>query len=243
MVVIRRNDCGNGDECPALDRRPGGGIEVTGYTVDRPGLPPGESVVLVPDTLLPEIAALDVALGPFIAEHHRTDLLRVQTLDFYGVASDGDDFHRYLTGAPAPTVPGKAEWLQRLRDDAAAGKTRRNVHVVREPLNDYLRYQFEWCYVPNAAAGQQIRVLSLNDTPAAAPVMALGDFSVIESVHAVRMRYAADGSYEGAAVIGDDAATSYRTLAELAWNLATPFADWWAAHPQYHRAARASCPS
>lgn len=53
---------------------------MTGEIVDRPGLPPGERTVRVPETLLAEVAALDVNLGAFIAQHHRADLLRVQTL-------------------------------------------------------------------------------------------------------------------------------------------------------------------
>lgn len=30
LTLLRVHYCGNGDECPALDRREGGGIEVTG---------------------------------------------------------------------------------------------------------------------------------------------------------------------------------------------------------------------
>lgn len=235
MVMIRRHYCGNGPDCPALHRRPEGGIEVTGYRVERPDLPDGEVVALVPDTLLPEVAALDVDLGAFISQHHRTDLLRVQTLDFYGVVSDDEDFHRYLDGAPEPDASGKSAWLQQLRDDTANGRIWRNVHVVSEPLGDYLRYQFEWCYVPNMAAGQQIRVLSTETTPAADAVLELGDFYVIEGIRAARMRYGDDGSFDGVAAVGDDAARSYRAIAEMAWNMATPFTEWWAAHPQYHR--------
>lgn len=89
LTLLRVHHCGNGDECPALDRREGGGTEVTGQLVHRSGLPAGEATVLVPDTLLPEIVPLHVDLGNFIAEHHRTDLLRLQTLDYYGVTSEG----------------------------------------------------------------------------------------------------------------------------------------------------------
>jgi hypothetical protein len=131
LTRLRVQDCGNGDECPALDRREDGGVEVTGEFVHRPGLPPGEGVVLVPDTLLPEIASLHVHLGEFIAEHHRTDLLRVQTRDHYGVASDDEDYSRYLAGEDAPLAAGKQEWLARLRTDTDAGRIRRNVHVAR----------------------------------------------------------------------------------------------------------------
>lgn len=122
LVRIRVQSCGNGDECPALDRRPGGGIEVTGTRVDRPGLPDHEAVVLVPDTLILDAAALVVPnLGAYIAERHQTDLLRVQTLDCYQVGSDGDDVNRYLRGDAEPMAPGKHEWLAKLRSYATDG--------------------------------------------------------------------------------------------------------------------------
>jgi hypothetical protein len=34
---------------------------------------------------------------------------------------------------------------------------------------------------------------------------------------------------------GADAAGGYVALAQVAWELATPFTTWWTAHPQYHR--------
>ncbi|MGH3694662.1 MAG: DUF6879 family protein [Pseudonocardiaceae bacterium] len=235
LTRLRVHYCGNGDECPALDRREGGGIEVTGQLVHRPGLPPGEATVLAPDTLLPELASLHVDLGRFIAEHHCTDLLRVQTLDYYGVSSDGEDYRRYLNGESAPTAAGKQEWLDRLRTDTAAGRLRRNVHLVCSPLAPYLRYQFEWCYLPNTAAGQDIRVLDMTDIPAAVALLEVGDLAVVEGRHVARLRYDPNGSYQGAVAVGDDAAVGYLALAEVAWSLATPFATWWAEHPQYHR--------
>ncbi len=174
-------------------------------------------------------------LGTFIAEHHRTDLLRVQTLDYYDVTSDGDDYRRYLDGEAAATAAGKREWLDRLRTDAAAGRLRRNVHIVRSPLTPYLRYQFEWCYVPNNGAGQNIRILDVTETPAAAALVKVGDLAVVEGRHVARLHYDANGDYRGAVAAGDDAALCHIALAEVAWSLATPFTTWWAEHPQYHR--------
>ncbi len=236
LTRIRVQSCGNGDECPALDHRPGGGIEVTGYHVDRAGLPPGEAVVLVPDTLLPEVTDLTVpSLGSYLAQHHRTDLLRVQTLSWYRVESDGEDYARYLAGEAEATAPGKQGWLDKLRTDAEVGRMRRNLHVVETPLTDYLRYQFEWCYTANTDAGQEIRVLDVTNS-AIARLGNLGDFTVVEHEHVARSRYDADGRYVGAVQVSADAAEAYVALAELAWQIATPFTTWWAANPGYHRA-------
>jgi len=238
---IRIAHCGNGDDCPALDQGRDGGIEVTGYPVARDNLPEGEAVVWVPPTLLPEITALSIPnLGEWISSRHQRDLVRVQTRAVYDVASDADDYRRYLSGESSATAPAKTGWLTKLTTDAAAGKIRRNVHIVDEPLTDYLRYQFEWCYVPNEAAGQQIRILSSADYPAANILARCGDFTVIEGRHVARNNYTSDGMFTGASAISVDGVDAYAALAETAWGLGTPFAAWWAEHSSYHRSHRAA---
>jgi len=44
-------------------------------------------------------------------------------------------------------------------DAVRAGKVFQRVHVVREPLTDYLRYEFGWSYPPYVEAGEDIRIL------------------------------------------------------------------------------------
>lgn len=46
-----------------------------------------------------------------------------------------------------------------IRDATGAGKVFQRVHVVEEPLTDYLRYEIGWSYAPNVAAGEDIRIL------------------------------------------------------------------------------------
>lgn len=234
-----RGLCPINDECPKVERGREGWIEVTGYT---PGSDHSVDVTVeVPDTLLPEVAGLEVPnLGGWITEHHRTDLLRIQTLDSYGSGSDGDDVRRYLSGAPAPASPARDEWFKRLRDEADAGRVRRNLHVIHEPLTSYLRYAFEWGYVYNQAAGMQIRILSVGDTTAAAHMAKIGDFYVAEGLHVARLRYDQAGSLLGTVKVSADAAEAYAALAELAWQHAVDFNSWWAEHAQYHRDQRAA---
>lgn len=76
--------------------------------------------------------------------------------------------------------------------------------------------------------------------PAGAHLLRIGDFNVVEHQHVVRSRYDTNGAYLGAVQVSADAAESYAALAELAWQLATPFTTWWTSHPQYHRATRAA---
>jgi hypothetical protein len=238
---IRIAQCGNGDDCPAIRRGADGGFEVTGPQLDRPNLPDGEASVWVPDELLPELAELVIDdLGAWIATRHKQDLLRVQTLARYISVSDGDDFERYLRGEAEPTAPHKRAWLDRLASDAAHGRVRRNVHIVEQPLSEYLRYQFEWCYTFNVAAGQDVRVLDISSNPAASPLTACGDFAVIEGIDVARNNYAPDGTFLGAVQAPADTAVALTALAETAWAMAVPFTTWWREHPQYHRATRAA---
>lgn len=234
-----RDVCPINEECPRIERGREGWIEVTGYA------PGGDHTVdvtvEVPDTLFPELADLDVPnLSAWIGEHHRTDLLRVQTLDSYGSGSDGDDVRRYLAGAPAPSSPAREEWFKKLRAEADAGRIRRNLHIVHEPLTPYLRYAFEWGYVYNQAAGMEIRILSTDNTSAAAHLAKVGDFLVAEDIHVARLRYDEGGCLLGTVKVSADAAEAYAALAELAWEQAVDFTPWWAEHTQYHRVQRAA---
>ncbi|MGH3898932.1 MAG: DUF6879 family protein [Pseudonocardiaceae bacterium] len=174
-------------------------------------------------------------LGEFVAKHHTGDLFRLETLPFYNAASDDDDFLRYLRGEPAPTAEAKQPWLDRIRADVAAGRAWRRVHAVTHPLPDYVRYECEWGYVPNTAAGEQVRIAEL--TPALAQV---GDFFVLDGEHVVRSRYDSECRFVGAEVDDPGSAAPLVALAELLWSQATDFTTWWNAHPSYHRDTQAA---
>lgn len=234
---LRFNDkCPIGNDCSKVERARDGWLAVTGYLPDR-----SEATVEVEDDLIPGIAEMEVHdLGDYLDQRHKTDLLRVQTLGSYGAATDGNDFHRYLSGAAYPESPARDEWFAQLRAEAAAGRIRRNLHIVREPITPYLRYAMEWGYVYNIAAGQECRILTVGDTTAAAHLFKVGDFNVVEGLAVVRLRYDDNGTRIGAVKVSADAAESYAALAELAWGLGTDFTVWWEQHPQYHRATPAA---
>lgn len=190
---------------------------------------------------------MDVAqLGDYIREHF-TDhpdptgrtAFRLETLDAYEVASDGSDFARWLAGEPAPTPQRKEPWLARLRSERDRGLYRSRVHVVESPLSDYLRYECEWSYLPNGEAGEDIRILDLSEVPLPADEHALfvqtGDFWLING-QTVRMDYDNRGQFVSAQVVRDGQ-NHYHRAAEVAWDRAEPFRQWWDRHPTYHRQA------
>lgn len=176
----------------------------------------------------------EAELGELLDQAQR-ELFRLEVLDYYDVATDGGDFARYVAGESGPDPARKEPWLARLREDAARGLHNCRVHVVRSPLREYLRYEMEWGYAPNSAAGEDIRILDLAETagPAGLPDH---DFWLMDHSTAVIMRYDPAGRFLGAEVAPEARLGCYRDAAQAAWQASVPFAVYWAAHPEYQRA-------
>lgn len=166
-------------------------------------------------------------LGEFIDQHFTSTLFRLETLASYGA---NEDFRRYVAGQSGPT----STWPEVIRSEVAGGRYTYRVHVVRSPLTDYLRYEFEWCYVPNAAAGELIRVLDTSEQHKPAAVLD-EDFWIIDDSYLIRMHYASDGEFVGASVADPQLLPQYRAARDSAWTTATDFHDYWRRHPHYHR--------
>jgi hypothetical protein len=173
-------------------------------------------------------------LGDYIDRHFTSMLFRQEFLGEYDVASDGDDLARYLAGEPGPDMNRKGPWMDHIRREVARGLHTYRVHVVRGPLTGYLRFEFEWGYRYNAAAGEHIRILDLAEHPRPA-ALADEDFWLIGDDRAVLMRYAPGGRFLGAEIVSTPAVPRYRAARDAAWEAAVPFADYWDAHQQYWR--------
>jgi hypothetical protein len=234
---VMRTTCGFGKQCPSIERpETGGGFEVTGRLVPAPNLPPHEGKVHIPDSLLPELADLEIDdFEAYLASVRETpgDILRIQTLARY---SGEDELTRaYLAGEPAPSADELREWGEELATDAAAGRAYRNLHVIHGSLSDSLRMQFEWAYSYNVAHGMDVRIVDAGEVPAVSALRRVGDFWVLERQHVVLCRYDDDGRPHGYIRVDAGGAHGYIAAAEMGWQLGTPFKAWWDAHPEYHR--------
>lgn len=169
-------------------------------------------------------------------------LFRLETLDVYEVASDGNDYGRYLRGEPGPDMSRKGPWLDLLRAEVDAGLRRSRVHVLRTPLpHSYLRYECEWGYAPNVEAGEDVRILDLSEVKLTAEerelFVAAGDYWMLNGGEAVvLMHYSREGMFEGAELVNDPGLFEQATTVAL--EHAEPFTTWWARHPEEHRANR-----
>jgi hypothetical protein len=173
-------------------------------------------------------------LGDFIDRHFHSRLFRLETLDWYDVASDGGDLSRYLAGEPGPDMNRKGPWMAQIRSEVARGLQTDRVHVVRGPLSEYLRFEFEWGYTYNAAAGEHIGILDLAEQPEPADLIS-EDFWLIDDTHALQMHYEASGKFLAASHADSAELPRYRRARDAALAAAVPFSDYWRTHPQYRR--------
>jgi hypothetical protein len=177
-------------------------------------------------------------LGELIRSTFTRDAFRLETLDAYDVGDDGQDVARYLRGEPEPDPERKGAWLARLRAERIVGKVRQRVHVLSGPLSDYLRYECEWGYLPNVAAGEDVRILDLAEQARAASLAVDHDFWLLDDQVIVRMHYDPRHRFVGADVLAGSELSRYRAARDAALNAAEPFTSYWERHPEYHRANR-----
>lgn len=173
-------------------------------------------------------------LGAYIDDRLTRSAFRLETLALYDVESNGSDFERFMAGETSPTPGRKQAWLERLSREAAAGIRNHRVHTLSRPLTDYLRFECEWGYVYNAAAGEEIGILDVTDRQAPSG-LADHDFWLIDDEHAIRMYYDDQGRYVGAEPT-PELLDAYRHARDVAVASAVPFVQWWREHVEEHQA-------
>jgi len=107
-----------------------------------------------------------------------------------------------------------------LRRDGDAGKTMARVHVIAEPLTDYLRHELA-CYESSVAAGEDIRILPAD----VAAGLDLPDFDywLFDDLRAAVQYYGARGAWLRAELVTEPAfIASRRRWRDAAMKAALP---------------------
>lgn len=145
---------------------------------------------------LPGVASLRQRLSTF-----RYSLFRLETLQAYGGSGEDDAFAAFRAGRPIPMTAALREWCERVRRRVGEGRTVQRVHVVTEPLTEYIRFELA-SYAPNVEAGEDVRVLPARhgEWPTDIP---REDFWLVDSNDLWDMLYAADGTWLGAEQVTD----------------------------------------
>ena len=150
---------------------------------------------------------------------------RLELRPFYTMPGEADELMRFKAGEKPP-ADYHYGWLDTMVAAREASKTVRRVRVVRRPLTDYIRYEFEWGFVYNVAAGEDIRVLVLTDAPG--PELPDHDFWLFDESTVVKLLYRPDGTQIGRELVADPDLDTYLSWRDAAWQEAVPFRDYWA---------------
>jgi hypothetical protein len=160
-------------------------------------------------------------------ETFRLSAFRLEMLPSYDVTEDAEReaFRLWSAGDDVPAQD--REWPRLVASAVAAGKTMQRVRLVQRPLSDYIRFEMEWGYPANVAAGEDIRILEL--APGEGFPYVADDFWLFDNETAVWLDYDEAGRFIGP-VLADDV-TGYRRMRDYALAHAMPFSEYRASLP------------
>jgi hypothetical protein len=153
-----------------------------------------------------------------------TSAFRLELHQVYSMPDEADELRRFRVGEKPPAQYHYG-WLDTVAAAIRAGKVMSRVRVVRKPLSDYTRYEFEWGFAYNVEAGEDIRVLDM--TGRASPELPDHDFWMFDETTVVLMLYRDDGTQVGRELVDSPDLGVYRGWRDAAWQAAVPFGDYW----------------
>lgn len=137
-------------------------------------------------------------------EQARTSIFRLETLQVYGGSGEDPALDAFLAGKPLAYSAGKDEWLGIIRDRVSSGCRMQRVHVVTEPLTDYMRFELTWGYAPNVEVGEEIGIIPVSTgQPWPAGLPESTDFWLFDSTVLYDMSYDRSGGWLGVELITD----------------------------------------
>jgi hypothetical protein len=116
---------------------------------------------------------------------------RLETLQVYAVGYERADFHEFMRTGQLDREPGP--WQRMLQRHAQAERRIQRVHVIEEPLTDYLRYELA-AYEQNATAGEEIRLIAVSPPEWPSGIPRATDFWLFDDREVWDMEYD-DGGY------------------------------------------------
>jgi hypothetical protein len=168
------------------------------------------------------IAPAEFASGKFASLFER-EAYRLEVLDWYYTPETQQRLQRFLAGEQV-TAEERAPWLAMVREARAMGKTMSRVHLVSEPLTDYLKYELA-CYRSSVEAGEEVGILP--DDRAAGLDLPELDYWLFDSERAAVMVYGDRGAFLHAELVTDPAfVAKCRRWRDLAMIHAIPLGEY-----------------
>ncbi|MFC4530091.1 DUF6879 family protein [Sphaerisporangium dianthi] len=128
---------------------------------------------------------------------------RLESLQVYDVSYEKAAFELFLSGQRRGEYPGIAQWIDETITPARdSGKLVHRVHVVEEPLSDYVRFECAWAYAHTVSAGEDVRFIPVpsGEWPEGLPRY---DYWLFDSCLLVAMHYRDNGEFEAAEILDD----------------------------------------
>jgi hypothetical protein len=149
---------------------------------------------------------------------------RLETLSQYVVPNEAVPFGRFLAGRPQDPA-WREPWAQFVREAQRDGKQISRVHVVGEPLSDYLQFELTCAYPANVIAGEDVRIMQVPGW--FSPPVVTRDFWLFDDREAVVMIYSDMGIFKGAEATSDPVKVArYRQTRDRAMQGSVPLADY-----------------
>ncbi|MPZ66106.1 MAG: hypothetical protein GEU83_11525 [Pseudonocardiaceae bacterium] len=133
---------------------------------------------------------------------YRYSVFRLETLQNYGNSGEEEAFVAWRAGQSISVTPELRAWTQMIRANAQAGRIMQRVHVVTEPLSDYIQFELAG-YAPNVEAGEDIRIIPVRERGHWPMDVPQHDYWLFDSHELYDQNYDADGWWLGTERIRD----------------------------------------
>lgn len=153
---------------------------------------------------------------------------RFEAQPTYTMPREQERIALWRTGVPKPADHNQA-WHDRVRWHVSQGRSISRVRLVQPPLTEYQRYSFAWSIPGNVEAGEDVRILDLNDHPDLKP-LPRPDWWLFDNQIVVRLDFNDDGTLAGHELVDESELDEYQRLRDLVSKLAVPFAQYVADH-------------
>ncbi len=155
-------------------------------------------------------------------------VFRLETLDFYDAANEREPYAAFLAGQPVDPA-WRRPWQGLVRGVRESGRTMERVHIVSEPVTDYIRFSLLHGYPASVEAGEDVRILGLLAANEAG--LRRDDFWLFDDDLAALLTYDGDGRVERVNLTNEPAALALlRGTRDRALRLASPLALYVADH-------------
>jgi hypothetical protein len=170
--------------------------------------------------VVPDVITLD-QLGRDFTGLFRRRVFRLEILDFYDAENEREPYTRFLAGEHVDPAWRKP-WQGLVHGVCQSGRIMQRVHVVSEPVSDYIRFSLLHGYPYSVQAGEDVRILGRAQSDG---MCSQGDWWLFDDSPAAMLLYDGSGAVERVEMNDDPAVLAgLCNVRDEALRLAVPLA-------------------